>query len=198
MQLVLALMGDRMPLAQLTVLSWAGMRGVVSLAAAIALPLDFPERELIVFCAILATLVVQGTRPGWLIRRLGLIQLPPNDGLNPQEARLCQQTAEAMLRAIERRADDLPYGPIAQDLLAEHGIAGPTWPASRGAGARHRPSAPPAAPCGWKGWRRPGRAARTPREWRGARGHADQARRGAGFRGESAAARPGQTLYRAP
>ncbi|HEV7457917.1 MAG TPA: Na+/H+ antiporter [Roseococcus sp.] len=118
-----ALLGDRMPVAQLTVLSWAGMRGVVSLAAAIALPLDFPERELIVFlafCAILATLVLQGTTLGWLIRRLGLVQAPPSDGINPQEARLRQQTAEAMLRAIERRADDLLYGPIAQDLLAEH------------------------------------------------------------------------------
>ena len=41
------------------VLSWAGMRGVVSLAAALALPPSFPERDIILFlafCAILATL----------------------------------------------------------------------------------------------------------------------------------------------
>ena len=47
-----------------TVLAWAGMRGVVSLAAALALPAQFPERDIIVFlafCAILATLVLQGT-----------------------------------------------------------------------------------------------------------------------------------------
>lgn len=118
-----ALLGDRMPLTQLTVLSWAGMRGVVSLAAAIALPLDFPERELIIFlafCAILATLVLQGTTLGWLIRRLGLIQPPPMDGINPQEAALRHQAARAMLGAIERRSTDLLYGPMAQDLLAEH------------------------------------------------------------------------------
>ncbi|MBB3898335.1 CPA1 family monovalent cation:H+ antiporter [Roseococcus suduntuyensis] len=118
-----ALLGDRMPVAQLTVLSWAGMRGVVSLAAAIALPLDFPERELIVFlafCAILATLVVQGTTLGWLIRRLGLVQPPHRDGINLQEAALRHQAARAMLGAIETRATDVLYGPMAQDLLAEH------------------------------------------------------------------------------
>ena len=54
------------------VLSWAGMRGVVSLAAALALPAGFPERDIILFlafCAILATLVLQGTTLGPLIRR---------------------------------------------------------------------------------------------------------------------------------
>jgi NhaP-type Na+/H+ or K+/H+ antiporter len=51
-----------------TVLSWAGMRGVVSLAAALALPAIFPGRDIIVslaFCAIFVTLVVQGTTLGW-------------------------------------------------------------------------------------------------------------------------------------
>jgi Na+/H+ antiporter len=61
------------------ILSWAGMRGGVSLAAALALPLTlpdgspFPERDLIVFltfCVILATLVGQGLSLPWLIRRL--------------------------------------------------------------------------------------------------------------------------------
>src|ERR671917_663243 len=57
------------------VLSWAGMRGVVSLAAALALPAEFPGRDIILFlafCAILATLVLQGTTLGPLIRRLNL------------------------------------------------------------------------------------------------------------------------------
>ena len=42
---------------------WSGLRGAVSLAAALALPLDFPERNLILlltFAVILATLVGQG------------------------------------------------------------------------------------------------------------------------------------------
>ena len=55
------------------VLGWSGMRGAVSLAAALALPLDFPLRNLILFltfAVILATLVVQGLTLPTLIRRL--------------------------------------------------------------------------------------------------------------------------------
>lgn len=110
-------------LSRLVVLSWAGMRGVVSLAAAIALPLDFPERDLIVFlafCAILATLVVQGTTLEWVIRRLGLVLPAPAHGIEPEEAAARHAAAAAMLAAIERRSADLLYGPIAKELLAEH------------------------------------------------------------------------------
>ena len=107
----------------LFVISWAGMRGVVSLAAAIALPLDFPERDLIVFlafAAILVTLVLQGTTLGWIVTRLGLVLPPPENGIEPEEAHARHEAARAMLGAIERRAGDLLYGPIAQDLLHEH------------------------------------------------------------------------------
>ena len=54
-------------------LGWSGMRGAVSLAAALALPLDFPLRNLILFLTfsvIFATLVVQGLTLPALIRRL--------------------------------------------------------------------------------------------------------------------------------
>jgi monovalent cation/hydrogen antiporter len=63
------------------VIGWAGMRGVVSLAAALALPLTieggarFPGRDLLLFltfAVILATLVGQGLTLPWLIRRLGI------------------------------------------------------------------------------------------------------------------------------
>jgi monovalent cation/hydrogen antiporter len=63
------------------VAGWSGMRGAVSLAAALALPLTtsagqaFPQRNLIIFMTfgvILATLVLQGLTLPWLIRRLGL------------------------------------------------------------------------------------------------------------------------------
>jgi CPA1 family monovalent cation:H+ antiporter len=45
------------------VISWAGMRGIVTLAAAMALPIEFPYRDpiaLIAFSVVLGTLVVQG------------------------------------------------------------------------------------------------------------------------------------------
>lgn len=57
------------------VISWAGMRGVVSLAAAFALPADFPQRGLILFltfAVVLGTLVLQGLTLPWVIRRLGM------------------------------------------------------------------------------------------------------------------------------
>ena len=63
------------------VVGWAGMRGVVSMAAALAIPLtlpnkaDFPHRDLVIylsFCVILATLVPLGLTLPWLIRMLKL------------------------------------------------------------------------------------------------------------------------------
>jgi CPA1 family monovalent cation:H+ antiporter len=59
----------------LAIIAWAGMRGVVSLAAALALPIDFPERDLIIFltfAVILATLVGQGLTLPVLINRLNI------------------------------------------------------------------------------------------------------------------------------
>ena len=61
--------------------AWAGMRGAVSLAAALSLPLEtdagapLPDRELVIFlayCVVLFTVVVQGLTLPALIRRLGL------------------------------------------------------------------------------------------------------------------------------
>ena len=58
-----------------TVVAWSGMRGSVSLAAALALPNDFPQRDLVLFLTfsvIFATLVLQGLTLPLLIRRLGV------------------------------------------------------------------------------------------------------------------------------
>jgi monovalent cation/hydrogen antiporter len=93
-------------------IGWAGLRGAVSLAAALALPLTiesgeaFPERNLVIFLAfavILATLVGQGlTLPG-LIRLLGLEE----DGIAAKEevkARI--HAAEAALGRLEELAGE--------------------------------------------------------------------------------------------
>ena len=88
------------------VVSWAGMRGVISLAAALALPLTtlsgdpFPSRDLILFLTfsvILATLVVQGLSLPLLIRTLGLA----DDGLaEREEVRTRLEAAEAALTRL--------------------------------------------------------------------------------------------------
>jgi monovalent cation/hydrogen antiporter len=65
------------------VIGWTGMRGVVSLAAALAIPLtvaggaSFPHRDLILFltfCVILVTLVLQGLTLPWLLRFLRVLE----------------------------------------------------------------------------------------------------------------------------
>ncbi|MBN8908701.1 MAG: sodium:proton antiporter, partial [Rhodospirillales bacterium] len=61
------------PLAVPVVLSWAGMRGVVSLAVALSVPVEFPGRDFILatfFAVILISILVQGTTLAPLIRAL--------------------------------------------------------------------------------------------------------------------------------
>ena len=94
------------------VLSWAGMRGAVSLAAALALPLStdadapFPNRDLIVFLTfgvILGTLVVQGLTLPALIRWLDL----EDDGLaEKEEAKARIRAAEAALARLDELVDE--------------------------------------------------------------------------------------------
>jgi CPA1 family monovalent cation:H+ antiporter len=110
------------PFSHSIIISWAGMRGVVSLAAAMALPVTFPERDLLVFlafCTILATLVVQGTTLEWLIRRLG-VEVKHRSAMPHEEAAARTLIAHASLREMERRAEDVLSGAIAQDLLPEY------------------------------------------------------------------------------
>jgi CPA1 family monovalent cation:H+ antiporter len=59
--------------------SWAGMRGVVTLAAALLLPEDLADREVLLlaaFTVVVGSLLVQGSTLPWLVRRVGL---PPPD-----------------------------------------------------------------------------------------------------------------------
>ena len=94
------------PWPHVVVISWAGMRGVVSLAAALALPLTtpsggpFPERDLILFLTfsvILATLVIQGLSLPLVIRKLGLT----DDGLAQREELAARiEAAEAALTRL--------------------------------------------------------------------------------------------------
>jgi Na+/H+ antiporter len=61
------------------VMSWAGMRGVVTLAVALSLPEAMPARDLMLvtaFTVILVTVLVQGTSLGWVIQWMK----PPEDG----------------------------------------------------------------------------------------------------------------------
>ncbi len=63
--------------------SWAGMRGVVTLAAAQVLPGDVPDREVLLlaaFTVVVGSLLVQGSTLPWLVRRVGLPGAGPRRG----------------------------------------------------------------------------------------------------------------------
>jgi Na+/H+ antiporter len=95
-----------------TVIGWAGMRGSVSLAAALALPLQtdagaaFPARDLIILLAyvvILVTLVGQGLTLAPLIERLGVV----DDGSEEREEVAARvRLAEAALARIEELTEE--------------------------------------------------------------------------------------------
>jgi CPA1 family monovalent cation:H+ antiporter len=90
------------------VVSWAGMRGVVSLAAALALPFDVPDRDLIIyltFCVILATLVGQGLTLPWVIRAVGLVRGTHEER---EEAQARQVAVEAAAERLEELGEAYP------------------------------------------------------------------------------------------
>jgi Na+/H+ antiporter len=95
------------------VMAWAGMRGAVSLAAALSLPLEvnagapFPDRELVIFLAysvVLFTVVVQGLTLPVLIRRLGVVDDGAEEEAEEQAARIA--AAEAALEALDGLAEE--------------------------------------------------------------------------------------------
>jgi CPA1 family monovalent cation:H+ antiporter len=96
---------------------WAGLRGTVTLAAALSIPIalpdgsPFPGRDLVIFlsfCVIAATLLLQGTTMAWLIRKLGVRE----DGIRQKEDRLARTTA---VDAGLKRLKEIKLGPDKQN-----------------------------------------------------------------------------------
>ena len=162
-----------------TVVAWAGMRGAVSLAAALAIPLEtdtgapFPGRELIIFlafCVILVTLVGQGMTLPTLIRALGI---EDDGGDAREEAKARKRAAMAALARLEEltgedwvqedtadapaRALRLPRPPLRRALrrrrrrLERGAIAART---SACAASSWTPSALPSSSSGARAWSR--------------------------------------------
>ncbi len=91
------------PLAQNAIISWAGMRGVVTLAAAFALPRETDYRSVLVWLAMVVTvgtLLIQGTSLPWLARRLRVRGPDPREDAL-QEATILQASVSAGLAALE-------------------------------------------------------------------------------------------------
>jgi monovalent cation/hydrogen antiporter len=101
---------------------WAGMRGAVTLAAALAIPLEthagdpFPGRDLIQFIAfavILVTVVGQGLTLPWLIRKLGVVEDGAEEENEEIKARL------VIARAALDRVDELEEEEWTRDETVE-------------------------------------------------------------------------------
>ena len=95
---------------EMTVASWAGMRGVVTLAAVLALPAGpqaFPERDRLIFIAfvvIVVTMVGQGLTLPLVVKRLGVVA--SDDGRHVAAQQLIRRAREAGFRRLgELRSD---------------------------------------------------------------------------------------------
>jgi NhaP-type Na+/H+ or K+/H+ antiporter len=116
----------RPPFGHAVLLGWVGMRGVDSLAAALAIPLvavdgttPFPHRNLILlvaFSVILTTLVLQGLTLPLLIRRLGL---PAEESMRREEIQIRLSAAEGAIQRIEELARAIEVPPeVVENLRA--------------------------------------------------------------------------------
>ncbi|MGI4853401.1 MAG: Na+/H+ antiporter [Janthinobacterium lividum] len=109
---------------ELAVVGWGGMRGVLSLAAAVSLPLTtangpFRQRSFIIFlafCLIVATLVVQGLTLPFLIRKLGLAG-QSSLHVEEEEARRTM-LHEALAYLDRRRTADAYDGDVLDEMRA--------------------------------------------------------------------------------
>jgi Na+/H+ antiporter len=82
-------------------ISWTGIRGAVSLAAALALPTNLPGRDMIVFLTfsvILVTLVGQGLTLPWLIH---LLHVEDDGGAEREDAKARIKASEAALARLD-------------------------------------------------------------------------------------------------
>src|SRR3954471_23207151 len=108
-----AIVEEPLPRGERLVVGWSGMRGAVSLAAALAIPLSADGRDvvllvtfatlLVTFAPILVTLLVQGLTLPLLVRACGL-ERSADDQRQENEARL--QAAEAALQRLDHAAAD--------------------------------------------------------------------------------------------
>jgi len=113
-------------------IGWSGMRGIVTLAAAMALPAAFPYRDFIqltAFIVVLGTLVLQGLTLSPLLRLLGL----PSDSVVERELAMARKVA--LKAAMAELGDD--HTPAADRLRQEYADA--LGRASHGGDARATP-----------------------------------------------------------
>jgi monovalent cation/hydrogen antiporter len=101
-----------------TVVWWSGMRGVVSVALALAVPLtvadggNFPKRDALLFLAfavVITTLLLQGLTLPWLVRRLNVVADTAAEREHERQLAIrCTKAAKRRLREIQDTEEELP------------------------------------------------------------------------------------------
>jgi Na+/H+ antiporter len=112
------------------IIAFTGIRGVVSLAAVLSIPLaageaPFPERGLLLlvtFCVILVTLVGQGFSFPWLIQRLGLVEAGRREAAIAKRQEVAARVAsiDAALNQLESMDGRLTSPQTAEQLRRRH------------------------------------------------------------------------------
>jgi Na+/H+ antiporter len=122
----------------LFVIGWGGMRGVLSLAAAVSLPYALPgggvfrQRSMIIylaFCLIVATLVLQGLSLPWLIRSLGLSTLGSTNDEEQGARRVMLR--EALVHLDRKRSKNRDQSAMFGELIASYQRRLDAMPAER-------------------------------------------------------------------
>ena len=112
------------------IVSWSGMRGAISLAAALSIPLltsagdPFPQRDLMIFltfCVIVSTLLLQGLSLPWLIRTFGIDREGRQERAEAghQEIEARRQAAEAALALLAARRKEGAYPEFLIDRMED-------------------------------------------------------------------------------
>ncbi len=110
----------------LFIFGWTGMRGVVSLAAALSIPplltngQPFPQRNMVLFITfvvILFTLVVQGLTLPWLIRRLGVEETGLKETEQKEDRKIQQRLFDASRKYLNEYAEKNQDAPNSADHI---------------------------------------------------------------------------------
>ena len=111
------------PMAVPIIVGWAGMRGVVSLAAALALPIGFPGRDFIIFATfvvIAVTVLVQGASLGLLVTWLKPTAPAPYRSVHLGDHQARGKVYEAALALLSREGVDADGNEIHPKLIEEY------------------------------------------------------------------------------
>jgi Na+/H+ antiporter len=112
------------------VVSWAGMRGVVTLAAVFLLPPETPQREVLrlaAFTVVAGTLLIQGPTLPWLVRRLRLAGPDAAEDALQAASLVTEATRAGVNRLEEVRSPEDPEEVIVQLRERAERRANMTW-----------------------------------------------------------------------